>query len=172
MSPNRPRQSGFSLVEILLVLGLISVIAIGAFVIYPRVKMSQDVSDAVNKFGLVSGAVRSFFGTRPFVGVTRENAIAAGLATEAELTSKWGEIGIRSYPATPYLMVVQFMEVPSAACKKLLPRLEPVSDRMVVGGTYVKRVNTTAAYTIEYDMLTAASHCDAADKVNVQLYLD
>lgn len=156
MNPSNPRQSGFSLVEILLVLGLIATIAIGAFVIYPRVQMSSDVNKAVARFNVIVAGTQNFFGNRPYTGLSLASAQSAGIFTTQELQSPWGTMA-PTVSADPSEFYVIFNDIPPDACKKLLARLDEISPQLHTDAAgYVKDPAT------EFNPLTSVASCDTA----------
>lgn len=58
------KNKGFSLVEILLVLGVIALLAIAAFVIYPRVRMALDIQQERSNLMTLQSGIRSVLSTQ------------------------------------------------------------------------------------------------------------
>lgn len=141
----RKMQSGFSLVEILLVLGIIASLMIGAFLIYPKVRNSQNVNEAIDKIALVASAHRQFFGSRPIpANLSRADAIAAGIVTEQDMNTPWGTI---SYSSVNSRLTLQLNNVPHDICGALAQRLDTMSDLIIVNNAGIK--TTPAPVTLE-----------------------
>lgn len=155
--PSLPRQEGFSLVEILLTLGLIASIAIGAFLVYPRLQTSQSVSDAERKFITILSTTREYFGEGSYSGLSNSMAVSSGIVAPADLASHWG--GINLVPAGSSFRM-DFLNVPKSACQSLVPRLESHSAAVQVGSTLVKDDTTT------FNALTAAASCGDSQTVS------
>lgn len=134
------RAAGFSLVEILLVLGLIATIAIGAFVIYPRVQASRDLNDAAAKHVFIMTSIRDFFGTRQPTGLTTTNAVSAGILEPEDLRSPWG--GNITLSIIFGAIVVSYDQLTPDRCKKLVTRLEPQSVAITIDTTIIKNPDT------------------------------
>jgi hypothetical protein len=64
--PGAPRNQGFSLIELLLVLGVIALLLVAAFVVYPRVVMSRQTNNEVTNLLAIRAAMHSTFGNRGF----------------------------------------------------------------------------------------------------------
>lgn len=134
-----PRQHGFSLIEIILVIGLMAAIAIAAFVVYPKFRLSQGVSDATEKYVLITSTTREYFGDEGLDGLTRAAAVTGGVLAEDDLVTNWGNIDITGSGQT---LQVDFRAIPKDACQKLVARLEPSSTTLSVGSTVVKNSST------------------------------
>lgn len=133
------RQRGFSLIEIILVIGLMAAIAIAAFVVYPKFQVSQGVSDATEKYVLITSTTREYFGDEGFDGLTRATAVNGGVLAAEDLVTNWGDIQITG---TGPSLQVDFLAIPKDACQKLVARLEPSSTALSVGSTVVKNSAT------------------------------
>lgn len=132
-------QRGFSLIEIILVIGLIAAIAIAAFVVYPKFRLSQGVSDATEKYVLIASATREFFGDESLDGLDRATALNAGVLAPEDMVTNWGDIDIAGAGTQ---LQVSFLAIPKDACQKLVARLEPNSSTLHVGSAVVKDGST------------------------------
>lgn len=165
-SPNIA-QRGFSLVEILLVLGLMSVIAVGAFLIYPRAQMSMQVNAAVEKSSLISTAAKNFFGTkRPPANLDNATAIAAGIVSAEDLTSPWGPIIFEDSPSGNAGVKITFQNLEPDVCKKLMSAMEPRYHAIALNGVFVK------SKIVTYDALLAPAQCDGTAVNAIQVFPD
>lgn len=151
------RQSGFSLIEILLTLGLIATLAVGAFVVYPRLQTSQSVSDAERKYISILGTTKEYFGDGSYSGLSNSMAISAGIASPSDLVTHWGTINLQP-DASGFR--VDFRTLPKNACQKLVSRLEPHSSGIRIGSTFVKN------NSIAYNTLSAPSRCGSSQTVS------
>lgn len=58
------RQRGFTLIEILLVLGVLALLLVAAFVVYPRVKTSQQINQEKSNLSMLQNGIRSTLATQ------------------------------------------------------------------------------------------------------------
>lgn len=61
MPPSRPlsRPRGFSLIEMLLVLGVLAILLVAAFVVYPRVQLSNQINQEKANLSMLQNGIRS-----------------------------------------------------------------------------------------------------------------
>lgn len=57
-------KNGFSLIEMLLVIGVLSTLLVAAFVVYPRVKDSMNVSSEIKNLSLIQVGITNYFEIR------------------------------------------------------------------------------------------------------------
>jgi prepilin-type N-terminal cleavage/methylation domain-containing protein len=145
MARFKTAQHGFSLVEILLVLGVIASLMVGAFLIYPKVKNSQNVNEAVDKIALVASAHRQFFNGKTIpANLARADAIAAGIVTEQDMNTPWGTI---TYSSVNSRLALQLNNVPRDVCGALGQRLDSMADLIMINNAGTK--TTPAPVTLE-----------------------
>lgn len=132
---HRNQQSGFSLVEILLVLGIIAILAIAAFIIFPQVQDSNRANTAQSNLISMSAGIKNLYGaTRNYATLTTEVANQAGIVpasmnggdkTATAITSSWSA-PVAIGPGTVVAGVAQtftitFQAMPGTICAKLVP---------------------------------------------------
>lgn len=151
--PTRKVNQGFTLAEILLVLGIIALISIAVFILYPKVEMSQDIGESLKKYTLITSNVEDFFGGRDFDGLSASAVVSAGVLQQDDLTSPWGTIGLTPSGTGNQDFHVDFNEVPQDACIALIAALEPLSSTVQVDTTVIK------SPTVAYDITAVAAAC-------------
>lgn len=174
------KQQGFSLVELLLVLGVIALIAIAAFIIYPSVQAgAQANTEASNATAIVAG-VKNLFGAKGnYQGLTDAVACQAqvypstmvGGATTASTCalsanapkSAWGEAVTLAVGAAPYnQFAIHYSKIPSATCTKLLSNIAANFDSVgttAIGSFDIKKSGQAP------DPVAIATKCAAANPV-------
>lgn len=80
---SRPTKRGFSLIELLLTLGVIAILLVAAFVIYPKVRLSQQINQEKANLSALQAGIRSMlagqggnYSVLGAVGETRGNRFA------------------------------------------------------------------------------------------------
>lgn len=145
-------SSGFSLIEMLLVIGVLSVLLIGAFVIYPKVRAQNQAKSEASNIFLIQTQVRNLFSSKggSYEGLGRgKSASDRGIANQAKIfpesmnggdysqnaviTSSWGgQVYVWRNPVvtTPlgehpwaYTFGILYEQVPTDICTNLLPML-------------------------------------------------
>jgi prepilin-type N-terminal cleavage/methylation domain-containing protein len=153
-------QSGFSLVEILLVIGIIGALMIGAFIVYPKVQLSRQVNEIVERNTIVAASTQQFFGDRSYTGLTTATALSAGILEQSQTITPWGAMDIAA-TGTGNGFRIDYTALPLDVCRKLVAALESNASALRVGSTFVK--NTTTAFNV----LTAPTNCTAGATVSV-----
>lgn len=135
-------SKGFSLVEILLVLGVISVIAVGAFIIYPRVSLASQAKAEAEKVRVIHASIAETMHRHSLFGATSAALVAANVVGPDDFQSPWGPI--QFYPtidghgctAAPGCngFSLRYSAVPPAACVILVQNLAPTANKIRVQG--------------------------------------
>ena len=174
-------QGGFSLVEILLVLGIIAILAIAAFIIFPQVQASNRANTELSNITTVTAGTKNLFGsTRNYAPATNTilnqarvfpSSMNANVFTGGTITSSWGgavsvtgstAVGVADAVGPTTFFRIVYSAVPSEICSKLVPGL--VTNFQAV---YVDVGNTpTVTATTPAAIVTA---CSAGSVVNVVL---
>lgn len=159
----KKNKKGFSLIEMLLVIGVLSVLLIAAFVVYPRVQESSKVSQEVKNIAMIKAGVANYFEqqgsnyTSLGEASTKEGNLFANRArlipesmnggdynTSALRHSFGGEVWISATTnahegyAAGRTLVIRYTDVPSSACIKLVTE---------ASGLFVK-INVEEANTV------------------------
>ena len=140
------RRRGFSLIELLLVLGVIAILLVAAFVIYPRVRLANQVNSEVTNIAAIQANVRSMMaptnGQYSLVGsdsvtttATMNNArvfpagMNSGNYEGSDIRNAWGGlVSVRATTVTHSTLLVgrgfsiNYDDVPSDACVELITR--------------------------------------------------
>jgi prepilin-type N-terminal cleavage/methylation domain-containing protein len=168
------KQAGFSLVEILLVLGIIALLAISAFVIYPQVRDASNANrEAQNLTTIISG-IRNLFGnTSTYQGLTTSLVNQAGIFPKTmnsgiltttqpiEHTGR-GLVEISSWDADMRRFSIMYRDVPSQLCVKLAQNYGKDVDEVIVDGVTVKMAGSLGSNPV-----LTMTQCNSLDKVDI-----
>lgn len=137
-------RKGFSLVEMLLVIGVLSVLLIGMFVIYPNVRDSYQVKQEVDNLSLIKAGLSNYFESKgsnySSLGTMQEvvgnrfanrarivpESMNRGSSTTDYLNHVWGgdviihgTIGAYAQYQPGRTFAIRYNDVPSRVCVKL-----------------------------------------------------
>lgn len=172
-------QGGFSLVEILLVLGIIAILAIAAFIIFPQVQASNRANTELSNITTLQAGIKNLYGaTRDYASVTPTVVNQARIAPPTmnggnfdatTLSSSWSQnVNVAPGAGTPArTFLITYTAVPSEVCTKLVPGLINNFDIISVNGAVVK--DATAATPVAATPAAIVTNCSAADNVDVIL---
>jgi len=150
----RGQQAGFSLLELLLVLGVIAALAIAAFIVYPSVQASNQAQSEVSNLNTARANILQLFNRGVFTGLDNDTInTARGIplawnggvtAAGTTLTNIWGGL-VTIVPAdggggTDNFVSITMADVPTNACLKFVPAL--VTNFPVVQADGVDIYNT------------------------------
>lgn len=162
------RATGFSLIELLLVLGVLAILLVAAFVVYPQVRDRSQAQTEAENIRAIQSSVRSLFAMKGgnYEGLGRGRSVNdRGIANQARIfpvrmndgdysqdaviRSTWGgEVYVWRNPdvVTPrgsfpwgYTFGILYQDVPPGVCIQLLPSL--------VGGFHSVKINSIEVST-------------------------
>ena len=185
-------RNGFSLIELLLVLGVIAILLVAAFVIYPQVVLSHQVSTETNNIAQMKANMRAMFASRNYnYGAslpTRTNTLMLNRArvfpsnmnrgdySATTVNHIWGgEVliyatsGPHNGVATGRGFVMVYYDVPSKACVDLVVRTLPhIRAVQVTYGTS----NTPSMLPETYQISDVVERCGTGATRNIIFITD
>lgn len=148
-SPGARRQKGFTLMEVMIVLGVAAVILIG---IFARGSDAYDEATAQTMAGdtqLMAGKIQKMFRNSPaprYSGLTSTvaldgNAVPQHWRNGSNITTEWGNITLGTASSNTRF-TMSFAGVPQEACTAFTTALLGTFDSIAVNGTAVANTAT------------------------------
>lgn len=155
----RKGKKGFTLVEILLVVGFIALAGIGIYTVYNKVNMSNNASNESRNINLIKAGVKNIYGSsQGYAGLTNSvlndaratpdsmRAIPYTAGATAITNSFGGAVTV--LPVTlggaglNNGFQITYPQVPGAICSRLVTMLDKNIEQITVAGTVVKPYGT------------------------------
>lgn len=168
-------KKGFSLLELLLVMGIIAALIVGAFVVYPKVRASNNAATESKNIALIQSSARSLYAAKG-----NYNGLYTTVLTKADLIPK-SMINKNGYPVNSFGGVITVMAeaingrvdtgfmisssgFPPAECIKIISS--------VASNFYMVRVNSSNYVKQagkKLDMEEAVKQCSAKESNSIEL---
>lgn len=146
-------KKGFSLLELLLVLGIIAALVVGAFIVYPKVRSSQQAEQESKNIATIKANLLSLYApVADVTGVSNTVAINAQIfpdnmlvksgSTVSDVVNSFkGKVTINS---TNYASMgkvffnISYQNVPQEVCAKLVSAVSGTMDQITIAGNTAK----------------------------------
>lgn len=147
LSRHGSKRRGFSLIELLLVLGVLALLLVAAFVVYPQVSHANRVNKELSNLSNIQANMRSMFATvgTAYTKIPSATATATlnsarifpsgmngGIYTGSDIKHAWsGGVTLHATTASHAglpagrAFTINYLEVPSQACVDLVTRASP-----------------------------------------------
>lgn len=163
------KQKGFTLTEILLVLVIAAAIVISAFIIYPKVQVSQRVNQDSTNIAALIGGIKGMYGSNAnYTGLTTQSVIDAKVAPESMVknsklflsNNKEITISQNTSSTSGYLynyFVIMMNNFPPEDCARIAP--------IIFKNGFILRINSDqvsrdAAQPTEFNVGEAIKSCN------------
>lgn len=127
-------KKGFSLLELLLVLGIIAALIVAAFIVYPKVQASQRSQAESNNIATIQAGIKALYSsTSNYTGLTNSVAVKAKIFPDNMLngslstasSSFKGDVVVASSNSGPTKalgssFIITYYGVPPAECAKIM----------------------------------------------------
>ncbi|HBJ1160524.1 TPA: prepilin-type N-terminal cleavage/methylation domain-containing protein [Escherichia coli] len=133
---NKKSKKGFSLLELLLVLGIIAALVVAAFIVYPKVQASQRAQAESNNIAAIQAGVKALYtSASSFTGLTNTVAVQAKIFPDNMLSGSGssakpinafkGNVVVASANSGPSAaqgssFTITYSNVPAAECTKII----------------------------------------------------
>ncbi|MCO5781382.1 type 4 pilus major pilin [Citrobacter meridianamericanus] len=172
LSKNQIIKKGFSLLELLLVLGIIAALVVAAFIVYPKVQASQRAQTESNNIATMQAGIKALYASASsFSGLTNSVAVQAKIFPDNMLNSSGssatpinvfkGTVELASSDTGPSGLsgssfTITYDSIPAAECTKIVSAVASNFYIASVNGVEVK-----SAGGVLNVALTASSCSDA-----------
>ena len=151
----RKSKKGFSLLELLLVLGIIAALVVAAFIVYPKVQASQRSQAESNNIAAIQAGVKSLYSsTSNYTGLSNSVAIQAKIFPDNMLngsknlaySSFGGDVALASENTGPTgalgsSFIITYYGVPPTECTKIMTAVAGNFYKAQVESVIVKPVD-------------------------------
>lgn len=162
------KQAGFSLIELLLVIGFIAAALVLAFVTYPKVQATNRANVESQHITIIAGGIKNLYSTaRNFGSLNNETMINAKIipddmtydpATNA-INNVWaGNVVVRPDAGSTLRYQIEYTGVPKAECVKLATGVSTNFLKVEVEGNVVLD-RTVSGGNIDIDPATITTYC-------------
>lgn len=164
---------GFSLLELLLVLGIIAALVVAAFIVYPKVQASQRAQAESNNIATIQAGVKALYtSASSFTGLTNSVAVQAKIFPDNMLSGSGnaatpinafkGNVTLAAAATGPSSVAgssftITYANVPAAECTKIMTATAGNFYMAAVGGKTVKPAGGTV------DVAATAGACSDAN---------
>lgn len=178
---NKKSKKGFSLLELLLVLGIIAALVVAAFIVYPKVQASQRAQAESNNIATIQAGVKALFtSASSFTGLTNSVAVQAkifpdnmlsGTGTDAKPINVFkGNVTLAAEATGPSAaagssFTITYSNVPAAECTKIITA--------AAGNFYTAGVGTAGNVKAAggvLDVAETAKQCESGGNDNTLIF--
>lgn len=171
---NIKKGKGFTLVEVILVIGLALIIIASVFLYYSKTELENKTKESINDLAFIKGAVdQLYYSQLDYKNINETQLINAGVIPQKMLKVNrimnpfGGVIQISGSGGSYYTRYnVFYSNIPSAACIKIASMINP-SYWIIAVGTNQDMKNDPAG--IDFSIDNAIKYCTTASTVTMTL---
>ncbi len=180
----KKNTKGFTLIEILLVVGFIALASVGVYTIYNKVQVSNQANAESRNIDLMRAGVKSLYGSQTNFGTISNTVVNQARITPENMRDTAGDVtlifnsfggavtvapGTLGSGATNNAFVIQYDAVPAAVCIKLASSAAAQFDQVAIGSDIdtdpIKTYGLTAI-----DVVNITALCNADDGSGVSMF--
>lgn len=170
------KKKGFSLLELLLVLGIVAALIVSAFLIYPKAQSSQRAAAEAKNLATIQAGVKSLYGgIASYSGLTNATALGAkvfpdvmisGTGTSADVVNSFkGSVTVAPDNTGPSgvagsSFTITYTGVPNNECTKIIATTAESFYMASVGSTVVKDAGG------QLNIVNASTACNSNNNSN------
>lgn len=177
---NKQSKKGFSLLELLLVLGIIAALVVAAFIVYPKVQASQRAEAESNNIATIQAGVKALYAAASsYTGLTNtvaveskifpDNMLSGSGSSATPINAFKGEVTLEAAATGPSStagssFTITYKNVPATECSKIVTA--------AAGNFYTTSVNGAEVKSSDgvLDVATAAKQCSSSDNGNTLVF--
>ncbi|WP_224718157.1 type 4 pilus major pilin [Pectobacterium versatile] len=172
----RKNKKGFSLLELILVMGVIAALVVAVFIVYPKVQASQRAEAEVKNIALIQAGTKSLYSAvSSYSGLAITTLVKAKVLPESiqktsgaasSMVNVWkGNISVSSADTGPSgaigsSFIITYRSVPAVECAKLVSSLSASFYSIEIGADTVKDSNGSL------DIASVTSSCSRGGENN------
>lgn len=171
---NRKQKNGFTLIEILLVVGFIAIAGIGVYSVYSKVQINSAANTEARNIDALRAGIKGLFApvssTAGLGNLVINNASITpqpmrNAAADGIVNSFGGVVTVASAgnPTAGDSFTITYNGVPSAACTKLVTGTGSQFEGVTVAGNVVKAYGANT----QVDVVAATAQCGSGDTVTI-----
>jgi len=144
------RRKGFTLIEVLLVVGFIAIASVGVYVIYNKVQTTNNANKEAKNLDLIRAGIKQLYSTQTsYAGLSNQVVNSARITPENMTTSNNNQI-VNSFGGSVTITPVSlnngtnnafritYERVPGEVCIKLASSVAAQFNQVTVGNTNIK----------------------------------
>ncbi|HCB1501127.1 TPA: prepilin-type N-terminal cleavage/methylation domain-containing protein [Klebsiella michiganensis] len=165
---NRINKKGFSLLELILVLGIIASLVVVAFIMYPKLRTMQRVEAGVKSLSLIKNVIDTNSSvSKNLTWLTTENMIKMQVVPKNmvegnKIISPWGgEINVSTMGGSSQYYLIEYTQVPIEDCIGFLSLVAKSGDIF----SQVRGNGLNINFTGDRDLSIITTFCSS--KINV-----
>lgn len=175
----RKSKNGFSLLELLLVLGIIAALVVAAFIVYPKVQSSQRATAESNNIATIQAGVKSLYtAVSSYSGLNETVAVQAKIFPDNMLVSNKpvnafkGNVLLGTSTDSPSgvansAFTITYIDVPASECTKIVSGVGANFYSVAIGtGSAALTTGNIRKAGSDMNMATVASTCQAGGNSN------
>lgn len=183
ISFNQAKAKGFSLIELLLVLGVLAILLVAAFVVYPQVRDRNQANAEVSNLTAIKANITNLYASRGgnYDGLTTDVANQArafpssmnggSYTAGTTINAAWGGEVTVEEGTNNRLFEIEYTAVPDGVCLGLVSGAASNFQQVEIGGTGVftsGSTETPASAGGQFDPAAAAAACAAANNQTIK----
>ncbi|GKW19627.1 hypothetical protein PEC302107_13560 [Pectobacterium araliae] len=175
----RKSKRGFSLLELLLVLGIIAALVVAAFIVYPKVQASQRATAESNNIATIQAGVKSLYAAASsYSGLSTPIAYQAKIFPDNMLN---GSVPVNAFKGNVVIgtstdspsgaansaFMITYLNVPASECAKIVSGVGANFYSVAIGtGAAALTSGNVRKASSDIDMARVASMCDTGGNSN------